>query len=332
MPLVYAVGGVTGEGAPLGNARPASMPRLLAPGENAALLNRADDRDTAGAQGTLPTTGSSVSAAVVSGLAALVWGVRPELGADEVMALVYANGLETGRPAELFRRLAPDGSKYAQRVASYCRTLVAACEDGVVRDGCPAPAVLDRLRSGCRADAFEPLTADMDVVLDAAYEDWLDAAVAPESLRRLSTAENTAIETAGLAAASDPAAFPQPGYTTCPLCTVSAPGAAPLLERLFTGRLQRGADDQTTVYANAKLTLKLQARNAALPCPAEVNLGGTAMAPVLSFATFKVPFRLGALGLSTVSEQRCKVTGGQITLTTQSGAAQVKENVTVVPY
>lgn len=331
MPLVYAVGGVTGEGAPLGNARPASLPRLLAPGENAALLNRADDRDI-GVQGTLPATGSSVSAAVVSGLAAVVWAIRPELSPDAVMALLYGNGLSTGRPAELYRRLTPDGTKYPQRVVSFCRSLLAACEDGVARDGCPTPELRARIALSCRQDAFEPLTADMDVVLDAAYADWFGTPVAPEALRRLTTAENTALETAGLAAASDPAAFPQPGYTTCPLCTVGAPGAAPALERLFTGRLQRGPDDQTTVYASAKLTLKLQARNAALACPAEVNLGGAAIAPALSFATFKIPFRLGALGLSTVSEQRCKVTGAQITLTTQSGVAQVKENVTVVPY
>lgn len=48
-----------------------------------------------------PITGSSVSTAVISGIAALVWSYNPTLSADAVMQLLYDSGRSTSRTASL---------------------------------------------------------------------------------------------------------------------------------------------------------------------------------------------------------------------------------------
>jgi hypothetical protein len=85
--LIYAVGGVDWQGLPLPNVRTKGLPRRVAYG----------DHGTADVGGT-PTavyTGSSVSAAVVSSVAAVVWNLRPELRPAEVMWLIDHSGTRT---------------------------------------------------------------------------------------------------------------------------------------------------------------------------------------------------------------------------------------------
>jgi hypothetical protein len=85
--LVYAVGGVDWQGLPLPNVRTKGLPRRVAYGDHA----------TADVGGT-PTaiyTGSSVSAAVVSSVAAVIWDLRPELRPAEVMWLIDHSGTRT---------------------------------------------------------------------------------------------------------------------------------------------------------------------------------------------------------------------------------------------
>lgn len=80
-PLVHAVGAVNQYDQRLALSRPWSQPRL----------------DAYGLQVTVPTkagyttvmSGSSISAAIVSGIASVVWSARPKLDAAEVMDVIY---------------------------------------------------------------------------------------------------------------------------------------------------------------------------------------------------------------------------------------------------
>jgi len=82
--LVYAVGGVDWQGLPLPNSRVGGRPRLVAYGDHAVAA--------AGGELTPIYTGSSVSTAVVSSIAAAVWHLRPELRPAQVMRLVGCSG------------------------------------------------------------------------------------------------------------------------------------------------------------------------------------------------------------------------------------------------
>ncbi len=85
--LVYAVGGVDWQGLPLPNSRTKGLPRRVAYGDHAA----ADVNGTP----TAVYTGTSVSAAVVSSVAAVVWDLRPELRPAQVMWLIDHSGAPT---------------------------------------------------------------------------------------------------------------------------------------------------------------------------------------------------------------------------------------------
>ncbi|HEV7508901.1 MAG TPA: S8/S53 family peptidase [Thermoanaerobaculia bacterium] len=84
--LVYAVGGVDWQGLPLPNYRRGGLPKRVAFGDHATAKTGPNEDDTA------IYTGSSVSTAVVSSIAAAVWQLRPELKADQVMKLLDRSG------------------------------------------------------------------------------------------------------------------------------------------------------------------------------------------------------------------------------------------------
>lgn len=141
-PLVYAVGGVRADDAPLASTRPGGRPRLAAPGAHAL----ATDVDPAGL--LVPTdilTGTSVSTAVVSGLVATVWGYRPELSGPELMELVRQGSVDLGTPADFCLGGAPcpwavtDARRRIRRV-SLCQALAHACAGGL--GSCPASSKL----------------------------------------------------------------------------------------------------------------------------------------------------------------------------------------------
>ncbi len=83
---VYAVGGVDWQGLPLPNYRQGGLPRRVAFGDHAVAATSGTDDPTA------MYTGSSVSTAVVSAIAAVVWQLRPELSAADVMRLLGRSG------------------------------------------------------------------------------------------------------------------------------------------------------------------------------------------------------------------------------------------------
>lgn len=85
-PVVYAVGGVQSDGFPLVNSRRGGLPRRVAYADHAVVAGFNPKRATA------MYTGSSVSTAVASSIAAVIWSARPELSAREVMAILDRSG------------------------------------------------------------------------------------------------------------------------------------------------------------------------------------------------------------------------------------------------
>jgi hypothetical protein len=136
-PLVYAVGGVQGNDQKLASTRPGGRPRMVAPGAHAV----ASDVDSTG--GMVPTdvlSGTSVSTAVVSGIAATLWGYRPELSGPEIMGLVRQGSVDLGESADFCLGGDPcpwsdgDPRRSIGRV-SLCHALEKACTGGLGR--CP---------------------------------------------------------------------------------------------------------------------------------------------------------------------------------------------------
>ncbi len=110
-PLVHAVGGLDEFDEALINSRPGSNPRIAALGANGIVDPSGDS-----------LSGTSVSAAVTSATAALLWSYRPELRPDEIMQLIYASGWATGTYADIALMGSP-----AVRRLSVCAALDDAC-------------------------------------------------------------------------------------------------------------------------------------------------------------------------------------------------------------
>ncbi len=123
--LVYGVSGIDALGNPLANSRKNSNATITAFGDHAALQNTT-------ATNTEVLTGSSVSTVVVSSIASLVWGYRPELSATELMSLVY----DAGEPLKFNADFQPPTPRpLVAKRASMCSALLKACKD----NSCPAP-------------------------------------------------------------------------------------------------------------------------------------------------------------------------------------------------
>lgn len=144
-PLVYAVGGVGANGDPLETTRSGGMPRRAACGENAVV-------PTSNPEFPSPIyTGSSVSTAVVSSIAAVVWHFHPELSPRELMDLLDRSGRDLPHTADFsFCKSEPRPVS----ALSLCATLKHICDDpGFAslppcpwRATCPEPAKLSASR------------------------------------------------------------------------------------------------------------------------------------------------------------------------------------------
>lgn len=132
--LLYAVGGVDSQGVPLANARDKGMPRLAAYGAYAVVPASATG------QSTTMHTGTSISTAVVSSIAAIVWDTLPDRNPSQIMDILYRSGDDLSpRRADFW-----PGSGTADlapappvRRLSLCAALKAACEEPGGKSGCP---------------------------------------------------------------------------------------------------------------------------------------------------------------------------------------------------
>ena len=163
---VYAVGGVDWQGLPLPNYRHGGLPWRTAYGDHAVV--RTQSPGAGGTEAGNPTmvyTGTSVSAAVTSSIAAVVWGLRPGLRPAQVMKLIDHSGEVLDSKAEFFAwnwqpLSSLIGAPRLKRV-SLCRTVLRLCGSDERR--CPALATIDcELCKHPAADlsSLHPLTVD----------------------------------------------------------------------------------------------------------------------------------------------------------------------------
>jgi subtilisin family serine protease len=195
-PLVHAVGGLDESDEPLINARVEAMPRLAALGANGIVDPGAES-----------LSGTSVSAAVTSATAALLWSYRPELRPDQVMTLIYGAGWATGEVSDFALRGSPD----VHRV-SVCAALDDACAGQPSQ--CPKP--------GCSATAPAPdgnlssFGAAVDAVL-------ADPQTNIESFELETAAQYPTCEPPTEVGSTD-LASPQPEIPLCSRCSLGKAG------------------------------------------------------------------------------------------------------------
>lgn len=127
-PLLYAAGGVNHADDALANGRPAGHPRLVAPSDHAVALDR---HTSSNPEYTGSLSGTSVSAAVLTAAAAVVWGYRPTLSPEQVIDTIYAGAVDLGVAADVCA-----GTNCSVRRISICRAVNAACS-GAPGGACP---------------------------------------------------------------------------------------------------------------------------------------------------------------------------------------------------
>jgi hypothetical protein len=236
-PLVYAVGGVRADDMPLSNVRPGGRPRLAAPGSHAVAV----DDSTSVPRPTDVLTGSSASAAVVSGIAATVWGYRPSLTAPEVMATVRQSAVDLGVPADfcLEGSACASGTPASERSirrVSLCHALKAACSPRA--EHCPpAASTLACVPRPARSGHLPRLSADQLALIDSSITLTVDGSAWSTALDTAATRElcgHTALR--GMDGGSldtacpfrqfysgpkRPWTGPQPKENPCPLCRMA---------------------------------------------------------------------------------------------------------------
>ena len=130
-PILYAVGGLDFTRHRIEASRADGFPKYGAIATGAAAAPPNSELPTA-------LTGTSVSAAVASSIAAVTWTYRPELTAPEIMNLMYESGLPVGWNADF-----GIGSPDPVHALSLCDSVKAACEPvlGIVPDRCPSAQI-----------------------------------------------------------------------------------------------------------------------------------------------------------------------------------------------
>lgn len=211
-PLVYAVAGVDHRNRPLQNTRPDGRPGLAAP----AFAAVADGHDGL----TTALTGSSVAAAAVSGIAALILAYNPNLSPGQVMSRIYASG------APLLPTTSPDfGARAEIRRASVCQALAYGCKGNCPALPCPA-AVVDLAALTLAADdAAVALAPTMLPALDATGHVLADTCEAMCGTADLYTGTTQAAQPdvcgGDLVGGRDRYTDPQPSWPACPVCFAS---------------------------------------------------------------------------------------------------------------
>ncbi|EDM75226.1 hypothetical protein PPSIR1_26186 [Plesiocystis pacifica SIR-1] len=172
-----------------------------------------------------PVSGSSVSAATVSGIAALVWSYYPGLSSTELMTAIYDSGqlrLVDGDPVPA--SLHGVATPHNQRIVTACQALAHACN--LYEND---PSVCGLLESECSGPAVNVSSwwSDLDTAVNALPSDQLVTALAPalaevdcescgvEKANKLPVAEPLSAEHM-----PDPWTLPQPENPPCPMCGI----------------------------------------------------------------------------------------------------------------
>ncbi|APR76607.1 Hypothetical protein A7982_01954 [Minicystis rosea] len=220
-PLLVAASGVDYQDAPLETTRPYGVTALVGLGLGGVAWGPGDSLPA-------PLTGSSVSAAVVSAVSAVVWAHEPSYAPEDIIEAVYDGGTDLGQ-----MDLIPDcptslgPSCYAHRV-SVCGALVAA--------GAPV---------SCSPPAQ---TGSSSPNLDDSVTELVNKSlsVTANTVGVASLATNTFPRYLSPTVQSAPSVFPQPIVIPCPSCViVTAPGSTTSNPALYF----IGTPDQTLLNA-----------------------------------------------------------------------------------
>ncbi|MFT3775235.1 MAG: S8/S53 family peptidase [Minicystis sp.] len=241
-PLLHAVGAVDYAGRPIAITRPGGMPRLAALAVGGVAWNAGDPVPP-------PLTGTSVAAAVASGIAAVTWTNAPALTGAEVMDVLHASGTDIG-PADT----CPAGvaGPCAARIVSLCRAVAAVSAAPLL---CPAPPP-----SPASSPELAPSVAAALAPILAATP------ITPAPAHPISTTDMLPRFAAPSPALSG-GAFPEPVVPVCPSCGYEL---SPSGSNVFYVR-------PTTSISDATLVLESTGTRTATPLSATSPLSAEAI-------------------------------------------------------
>jgi hypothetical protein len=224
---VYAVGGVDWQGLPLVNSRHRAKPRRAAYADHAVVKAvepaPAGTLEPAREGPTMMYTGTSVSSAVASSIAAVLWQLRPELRPAEVRRRMERSADLLDSRADFFawRGLSPPLPRPRIRRLSLCRSVLDACAPDGGR--CPAlEAVRCQLWSHPPADLSSITLAEMTTSFtpDSPPSDCESSTLFRPTVPGISpTAENVCPMEVVQDLRNPGLLGPQPGENPCPTCT-----------------------------------------------------------------------------------------------------------------
>lgn len=213
--VVYAVGGVDQGDEPLVPRRPLARPRIAALGLLASAWDlSANAAVTPNANGHPPTpppllTGTSVSTAVASAIAAGMWAYNPTRTAPEILDAIYQSGVVLQQNGTSIRA-DPDtcvGTNFCNvHRVSLCRALGVPCDDA-------APV-------GAQNNPLPNATIPKPI-LDTLATEFTAATVASATFPDTTPIPSSQYTTV----AASPWTFPQPNWPACPACVLAVESA-----------------------------------------------------------------------------------------------------------
>lgn len=277
---VYAVSGAEWQGLPIANYREGAWTRRVAYADHAVTSAEADGEPTA------MFTGTSVSAAVTSSIAAVVWHLRPELRPAQVMRLLARSGdvLDTQADFYEWKPLAALAKAPHTRRLSLCAAVAKACGPDGKR--CPAPECTPW---GVDAPALQKPLEDFD----GSWHSELQPATPTEELVDM---------------ASQRWVIPQPEATPCPGCSIVRTDPPPPLWEgssptavLYKLSVQIGdawvkeayKDDLDILDGKLKILCGTDSYSKQLPASTFFTVSGSAPTPLPAGPADIMPFDIG---------------------------------------
>ncbi|MBI4511952.1 MAG: S8/S53 family peptidase [Deltaproteobacteria bacterium] len=277
-PLVYAVGGVDARDLPLAITRWRGRPRLAA---HAYHVTSSD-----GTGHTDILTGTSMAAALVSGVAATVWGYRPSLTAPQVMELVYKSGLSLS-PDPSGAKVFADFSfqswiDWAVRRVSLCRAVGTACASGQER----CPSSLPACYTVPRYAGNNPEWSDATwaTVMANVGTPGVDYGADAPAIFATTAAPDTSRENKY----AMPWVNPQPGWTQCDVCGLSTD--------VYAGTLYVSTSSSATYWNTATLTVTSGGTQATYDLSSSIDAG----TPYATWSVSGIPLS-GSVSSATMS-------------------------------
>lgn len=219
--LVHAVGAIDDAGRELASARPNGAPRLAAPGLLVGSpVPEATPIDLNGQDPLLLPilTGTSMSTAIVSGVAAAVWAANPQYKPGQVIVALFQGAWPLEIEADFCAPRFNQGCGPARRV-SFCRAVMS----GFPANGGAGPAAAHRAEFAAQCDAAR-WTAPTESDSLAGWPQELATALSGRNdVTRATFDPVTADKVAApeTSAATDPSIAPQPVIWPCTGCDLS---------------------------------------------------------------------------------------------------------------